>query len=68
VTTLSQARTFALVLVLAVVTLGLLAVRSARQAAAVSTGSSAAVTPVASPSTPGSGAVMRHGYRIALGR
>jgi multidrug efflux pump subunit AcrB len=65
VTTLSQARTFVLVLILALVALGLLAVRSARRPTAPSVSTAAAVT---SQSTPGAGAALRHQYRVALGR
>jgi hypothetical protein len=65
-TTYGQARTFALVLVLAVVALGLLAVRSARQAAPSPGPASAVMVP--SSTTPGSGASEHHRYLVALGR
>jgi hypothetical protein len=63
--TFSHARTVVVVLVLAVVALGLLAVRSARRADG---GQAAIPAAVSNTGSPGAGAHQRHVARVALGR
>jgi hypothetical protein len=65
VITLGQARTLAVVLVLAVVALGLIAIRSARRASELHGRTPAVVA--AESGTPGASAHLRHTYRVSLG-